>query len=129
MHLPWRPPGERFESIGIEAELEYMTRLGLRAEPASRRRAHSRRSRDRRRGPDQEVGDPPHAVMDHRELVDDIPALIHRVTYSCYPVIEGFILPTFWCPVDAQPWASNAARQAASWARPLSISNSASGPG
>ncbi len=54
------------------------------------------------RHPDQKVGDTTQAVMDHRELVDNIPAVLHRIADAADPLGEGLVALTHRGPEDAQ---------------------------
>ena len=101
--MPGEAPGELLQRVSVEAQLEHMARLGLRSGELGVVGLVVRVAVGRCRDPYQEVGDASHAVMHHRELIDDVPAVSHRVADSSYPAIEGLVLTTIRCPIDAEP--------------------------
>lgn len=80
-------PGRSVDRLGVEAELEHVSRLRLGTSELGVDRLVAA-------GPlaldlDDEVGDPPHTLVDERELVEHIVALAQQARAALGPCSEG----------------------------------------
>ena len=87
--LRW-PAGQGFEGLGVEAELEHVARLGLRAGQLGVNRLPDAGTRVGMVNPYEEVGDPPDPLMDKRHLVDHVVPRVEGVADPVHPVGERF---------------------------------------
>ena len=81
-------PGERFEGVGVEAQLEYVSRFCFLSGQLGVDRLIVGGHLAGRFDADDEIGHAANSVVDHRELVDHVPTVSDRIADPLDPRLE-----------------------------------------
>ena len=81
MEVLGRMTVQRLDGVGVEAELQHVAGLRIRAGQLGVDRLVPAEAGTGILDPDEEVGDAPHPVVEERHLVDDVVTGRHRVPY------------------------------------------------
>ena len=102
MEVLGRKTGNRLDGIGVEAELEHVSRLRIRTGQLGVDRLVSTEAQTRLFDPDEEVGHAPHPVVEEWHLIDDVVTGVHRIAHSLHPRGERLAVTLGWYLVDVE---------------------------
>ena len=103
MHLTRRATGQRFQGVGVEAQLQDVSRLAL--DPRELRVDRFIRAvpLDGVIDSNQEIGDAPNTFVNEGHLIDDVMALVHGITNAGRPLQKRLIGIASRHLIDASP--------------------------